>query len=404
MHNALFSNSSTRQRRALQILLQLVELHLRTGRPVGSQALKEEGVKHLSSATLRNYFAQLESLGYLRQTHISGGRLPTDAAFEVYAHEALISARADVHQGLKAANFEQHLPPPSGSGLSSWIESIAGELSRRTRCCIALTLPRFTQDFVVRVQLVSLLNRRLLSVVCTQFGLVHTTSLSVEWSRDQSALEDLTAYCNWRLNESLPKPPLTSGDEQAYSQIHGEIMIHYLIQHSGLSHQRLALTGLSQLLCHSECREPSVFAEFLTLLEERRSWRRLLNHAQSQPDPLLWVGRGLSPYFPEASHCSVIAGTYRLHRTSVGAIALIGPVRMPYREVFGHLIAAQEHLQRHLTESIYKFNIDVKMRSFHKLSSRGPSGQGSGGDLTALPLRRYQRLGRADLSKSAAHI
>lgn len=396
MQNALFPNSSTRQRRALEVLLKLVELHLRTGRPVGSQALKEEGIEHLSSATLRNYFAHLESLGYLRQTHISGGRVPTDAAFEVYAQQALTSARTSTSE--KTANFDRHLPTSTGSGLSSWIESVAGELSRRTRCCVALTLPRFTQDFVTQVQLVPLPARRLLSVVCTQFGLVHTTSLSVEWSRDQTDLKDLTAYCNWRLNESLPKPFLSQSDERLYSQIQSEIMIHYLIQHSDKSHQRLALTGLSQLLCHSECRETSVFAEFLTLLEKRRNLRSLLSHVQSQNDPLFWIGKGLSPYFADAKNCSVIAGTYCLHRASVGAIALIGPVRMPYREIFAHLLKAQEHLQHHLTDSVYKFNIDVKMRSLQKLSSsKGPK-QGS----SAFSRQSNQHFGRADSSKSTA--
>ena len=40
---------------------------------------------HLSSATIRNYFAKLEEEGYLKQQHSSGGRIPTYLAYKLYA-------------------------------------------------------------------------------------------------------------------------------------------------------------------------------------------------------------------------------------------------------------------------------------------------------------------------------
>ncbi|MCB1118172.1 MAG: hypothetical protein KDK50_06300, partial [Chlamydiia bacterium] len=67
------------------VLLGLVDLFLRIGKPIGSQALQTEGFQALSSATIRNYFAKLEKAGFVEQQHSSGGRIPTPKAFKAYA-------------------------------------------------------------------------------------------------------------------------------------------------------------------------------------------------------------------------------------------------------------------------------------------------------------------------------
>src|ERR1700728_976119 len=76
-----------KKERERKVLLGLVEYYLKTGKPVGSNALKEAEFADLSSATLRNYFANLEEEGYLTQQHSSGGRIPTHKAFRFYANE-----------------------------------------------------------------------------------------------------------------------------------------------------------------------------------------------------------------------------------------------------------------------------------------------------------------------------
>ena len=84
-------NDSSMQKRAnrkdreQKILLSLVEYYLQTGKPVGSQALQEESLADMSSATIRNYFAALERDGYLKQQHLSSGRIPQAKAFVAYA-------------------------------------------------------------------------------------------------------------------------------------------------------------------------------------------------------------------------------------------------------------------------------------------------------------------------------
>ena len=76
-----------KEEREKRVLLALIEYYILNGKPVGSATLKEVDVGDLSAATIRNYFAHLEEEGYLVQQHTSGGRLPTDKAFRLYALE-----------------------------------------------------------------------------------------------------------------------------------------------------------------------------------------------------------------------------------------------------------------------------------------------------------------------------
>ncbi len=73
---------SKKGHRASRALFELIELYLKTGRPVGSEALKESGFAEISSATLRNYFADFRERGpsdpapHLRRPHPHPESLP----------------------------------------------------------------------------------------------------------------------------------------------------------------------------------------------------------------------------------------------------------------------------------------------------------------------------------------
>src|SRR5438477_12731240 len=70
--------------RKVAILRALVRHYIRTGEPVGSEALTQSAGLRVSSATIRNELASLEELGYLTQPHTSAGRAPTDQAYRFY--------------------------------------------------------------------------------------------------------------------------------------------------------------------------------------------------------------------------------------------------------------------------------------------------------------------------------
>jgi len=65
-----------------ELLKEIVETYIQTFRPVGSSSLVDKF--KVSSATIRNDMAYLESLGYLEKTHTSSGRIPSEAGYKYY--------------------------------------------------------------------------------------------------------------------------------------------------------------------------------------------------------------------------------------------------------------------------------------------------------------------------------
>ena len=60
---SLTPKKPAKDQREKLILLGLVDLYLQSGKPVGSNTLRENGFEALSSATIRNYFSKLEEEG-----------------------------------------------------------------------------------------------------------------------------------------------------------------------------------------------------------------------------------------------------------------------------------------------------------------------------------------------------
>ena len=70
--------------RKKQILRAVVEAHIATGEPVGSNYLTDNAGIQFSSATVRSEMADLEDMGYLEQPHTSSGRVPTKLGYHFY--------------------------------------------------------------------------------------------------------------------------------------------------------------------------------------------------------------------------------------------------------------------------------------------------------------------------------
>ena len=70
--------------RKAAILQAIVEEHIATAQPVGSQTIAKAGGLGVSSATVRNEMTILEREGYLAQPHTSAGRIPTDRGYRFF--------------------------------------------------------------------------------------------------------------------------------------------------------------------------------------------------------------------------------------------------------------------------------------------------------------------------------
>src|SRR5215475_1466114 len=70
--------------RKATILRAIVEEHITTAQPVGSQTIARSRGLGVSSATVRNEMTVLEREGYIVAPHTSAGRVPTDRGYRFF--------------------------------------------------------------------------------------------------------------------------------------------------------------------------------------------------------------------------------------------------------------------------------------------------------------------------------
>ncbi len=75
--------------RQIQILRAVIEEYLETATPVGSEVLDKKYHLGISPATIRNEMVVLTTQGFLKQPHISAGRVPTPMALKFYVNRLM---------------------------------------------------------------------------------------------------------------------------------------------------------------------------------------------------------------------------------------------------------------------------------------------------------------------------
>jgi heat-inducible transcriptional repressor len=338
------------------VLLGLVELYLKTGKPIGSHTLQENGFESLSSATIRNYFAKMETAGLLKQQHTSGGRIPTAKAFRLYAEHFC-------NQGVVEAEQEQVLGAlfdEESKEIATTLHRMAESLSEMTQCAVFISTPRFDQDFIQDIRLISLDPSKLLSVIITNFGLIRTEAIYLDKPVDTLFLRSCEEYFLWRLNKG-EKPLFNREAETKMAQrIYNEIMVRHVVGYTNFHDEDILRTGLSKLLAYPEFNDAAALAGSLSLLEDEAQMRAILRECCKKNELTCWVGDELCPYVPAESECAIIAIPYKINQTIAGAIALLGPMRLPYRNLFGLSRLFSEQLSGSLTESLHKYKISFR--------------------------------------------
>lgn len=354
---SIVKKHSSKDKREKQVLIGLVDCYLKTGRPVGSNTLKEMEFNDLSSATLRNYFVTLEEEGYLSQQHSSGGRIPTNKAYQLYAAEYINQPREQSHY---SKNPFETLRKTESRELTAYLQQAAEELSTQTRTAVFLSAPRFEQDFIVSIKLMIVDSTRCLCLLVTDFGQIITEILHTGQKLSTFTGRRIEAYFNWRLTGQNQPETLTTAELELAQRLYNELMVRYIVTHSNFHNEEIYRTAFSTLFAYPEFHDPSILANSLALFENTQGMALLLKECCKTNDIKFWIGDDLAAYSPNPnSNCTVVAIPYYVNNQPVGAIGLLGPSRFPYRQSFALLHHFSNSISHSLTNNLYKFKIEI---------------------------------------------
>ena len=117
--------------------------------------------------------------------------------------------------------------------------------------------------------------------------------------------------------------------------------------------QRLYLGGTTELLEGARADELDLYRDVLVTLERRAALLAVLGEAL---DPLrTWVRVGGELEHPALLEAALVGSTYGLTNRALGAVGLLGPVRMDYEKAIRSVRAAAQELSR-FVEDVYEDN------------------------------------------------
>ncbi len=336
------------QDREREVLTTIIEAYIASASPVGSRAVSKQSPLGLSPASIRNIMADLTEAGYLDQPHTSAGRVPTTKAFRFYLDTVMrpTPMSDDVRQSI-AANL-------STAGLEM------GDLLRRaSRLLAGLSLqvamvvaPNQAAARWKRIDF-SLLKPGLVMVLLVlQGGLVRTRV--IETDPDVTA-DDLVSYANY-LNDLFADLTVTQARRRLVREMEQARRTLNALCRRALTMARFAfeeerepacaviVDGTPNMLSQPEFTDAEHMRELMRVLEERTILLELLDKTANELRTVITIG-GESDQAALAE-LGAITAPYGTGDTPLGAIGVIGPLRMDYARLVPVVTCTADTLTR----------------------------------------------------------
>ena len=328
------------------ILKLIVQEYVQSGRPVGSKALTERFALGVSSATIRNEMAELETNGFLQALHTSGGRVPTDLGYRYFVHTLMDAPEMSPSDQIMIRHQFRQVE----AQLEQWVELAAVVLAETAGSVSVVTAPRPVTARLRHLELISLQPRTALLILVTQDSMVRQVML--RWP-EESTQAELSALADEMVadlgglagNDIEVRTASLSGAKRFLAERIATTMTGL----DGVEQVEVRQSGLENVLTQPEF----AGAESQTLLEILRGGGFL-----SAMLPQVESGSGVQVFIGEENPSTelrrfgVVLATYGVGGEVSGLLGVLGPTRMAYGRSISS-VRYMAHLMSGLVADLY---------------------------------------------------
>lgn len=320
-------------RRKGGILAAVVRLFVVTGVPVGSKAVAEHLSEPLSSATIRNVMVELEEEGYLVQPHVSAGRIPTDKAYRFYVDRIVEAIRlpADTRRFIEESLAGEGDVPEKLMVRTSLLLS---QVSHNVGVVLG---PPLEEKVLEDIKFVRLPDRRVLAVIVSKPDLIENKVIHLEDDFSQEELDRAAEFLNGEFHGwSLRAIRLDIFKRLERMKAFCDRMVSTvatLFRWGALGGREpgpLYVEGTDSILGQPDFGAPDVIKGLLKAFEEKVKLVKILSACLETPGPGVWTLIGRENPASEMRQCAVIVAPFRYRDRVLGALGVVGPMRMEY--------------------------------------------------------------------------
>ncbi len=321
--------------RKIKILNIAVEEFIKDSAPITSGSVKDRSSLDVSTATLRAELNALEAMGFLKQLHTSGGRIPTAQGYRFYVENLL--------KNIKATNGElesvRKVIENRTQSLDQIVSKIAKIISKATNYPTVVLVNGIENLILQEFKIVPLLGEKCMVLIGTNYGYItEHLDISATAQNCEDASNYLTKYFKGESVGFLMK------NINAFMKgMSGEIEAFQTIVDS-------VIVGLSKLNKHKLL---NVQAEgVVDLVEDSREDAKKVLKTLNDESELIEVLDGdeqdISAVIAEDNEdkCSVIKAPIMVGGNKLASIGVFGPQKMDYMGIASALKVVVDELNK----------------------------------------------------------
>lgn len=319
--------------RELEVLTAIVEDYIAKAQPVGSRTVSKTGSMRLSPASIRNTMADLTDKGYLEQPHTSSGRVPTAKAFRLYLDQVMQLRPLPVSmKEMMASSLGQ-----AGLEIDDILRHASRVLSSASRQVCMVLAPRHSLARWRQIDFVLLRPGMVMAILVLQGGLVQKRVVTVA---DDIGADDLVHFGNY-LNHHFQDLTVSevrgriiaemAAAKRELSNLTGRAMQLAMDAFSTTDAPEVFVDGTLNMLAQPEFTDLGVMREVLGALEERTRLLEVLDKTMAEYRTVVVLGA--EAQVSDLAGCGLVSSPYGTQGAPLGAVSVIGPLRMDYAEV-----------------------------------------------------------------------
>lgn len=379
-------NKEELEQRKRKVLQFVIHEFVRTGKPVGSNAIASTIRLDLSSATIRNILVDLEREGMITHPHTSAGRMPTDKGYRAYV-DSIIELQKLAVQEQSRIQHEYESRINEVEDLLSQTSHMLSSISHYTGFIMA---PKLERNVFSGVDLLPISEHRILVAMVTDSGLTKHFVVNTEVGIPRERLRKIARIISQNF-QGHTLQEVQEGMMERLEKAQQEYMeVMSLAKEIGqeirkFSSGEMYMDGASNILSLPEFSKPDEMHHLFKLIEEKKMLTHLLESEFSQDygsfvstkrgssakehlqekqqkkdssvknnvSSRVHVRIGSENLIKEMQNLSVVSSTYQLADRTVGVLGILGPKRMEYPKMIA-LVDYVSQLVNHFLKDLEK--------------------------------------------------
>ena len=313
-------------KRQEQLLKLIVEKYVQNARPVSSKALCN--IMRCSSATIRAEMNYLEEIGLLEKTHISSGRVPSEAGYRYYVDNIMKPKELTQSDMMKLQTIVDNKSLVINDVILKSMEIIS-ELTHYTTVVLG---KHSNENLVQKIEVVPIDLNNLVAIVVTDKGHVEHKNIYIPGKVDSKEIKQTVDL----INKIIVGTSINSVSEVLEFRVK-PIIAQYVHQHevlynafynafSDFATESVQVRGRENILMQPEFNDVDKIREIVSKFDDKQ----IVKSIEESDDNGINIYIGSENNFDD--DVTVIKTKYTINGEE-GTIALIGPKRMEYDRV-----------------------------------------------------------------------